>query len=397
MRRRLLPLLLAVSFLLSGCWDRIEVVDLAIITAAGLDPAEEGVRLTVGVVVPHLLQGGPGGGGGGGGQRRPAVFYTATGKSVTEATGRIQARLARRIFWSHLRFLVLSEEYARMGVSKELDFWSRDREPRPSMQVLVTPGSAQDLLTVQPKLERLLSEAIREKVHYGLHTKITFREFMEAVRSPYEGAISPVVEVFPGVGDGPDAVVTGLAAFKGGKLVGRLDLKESETLLWLRNQSERGIVTAAVPGGGEASMQVVRTTTQLRPVRSGSKLRMEIHIRNEGDLVEATAPLALEKEAAVTQVQALMEREARTRMEQVIKRAQQEWGVDLLRFGDAVRRRYPADWESGLQKRWADEFPRVEVSLAIQLFVRRTGGHGHLPGIEQGEQPGTTGGGSQHP
>ncbi|MBX5477244.1 MAG: Ger(x)C family spore germination protein, partial [Clostridia bacterium] len=57
---------LAASLALSGCWDRVEVNDLAIVLAAAVDVPSEGpgYEITVELAQPAAL--GLGGGGGGG-------------------------------------------------------------------------------------------------------------------------------------------------------------------------------------------------------------------------------------------------------------------------------------------------------------------------------------------
>ena len=56
--------------LVSGCWDRVEINDLAIVTAAAIEKKEDNqIELSIQVFIPKSLssgggQGGPGGGGG---------------------------------------------------------------------------------------------------------------------------------------------------------------------------------------------------------------------------------------------------------------------------------------------------------------------------------------------
>ena len=64
--RILLGLILLMMPILSGCWSRIEVNDLAFVTAAGIDKMEDGkIRLALQVAIPRMLsaagQGGFGG------------------------------------------------------------------------------------------------------------------------------------------------------------------------------------------------------------------------------------------------------------------------------------------------------------------------------------------------
>lgn len=61
-----LPLLL-LSLLLSGCWERKELNELAFVLALGLDKAEKGYNVTMQVVIPSSISSQNAGGTGGAG------------------------------------------------------------------------------------------------------------------------------------------------------------------------------------------------------------------------------------------------------------------------------------------------------------------------------------------
>ena len=90
----MLGLLCVAAGILSGCWDRVEVNDLALVNAAAFDAVPGGGdSVTVQVVVPKNLQAaggtGPQSGGQGGGGPVVAVV-SGTGRSIADAVSRIQ-------------------------------------------------------------------------------------------------------------------------------------------------------------------------------------------------------------------------------------------------------------------------------------------------------------------
>ncbi|GAB6933558.1 hypothetical protein JCM14719A_19110 [Calditerricola satsumensis] len=92
--------------LLTGCWDRVEINDLALVTAAGLDKGKgKTVKLSLQLAVPAAMPsvaGGDGGGLGGGGAgagRPPTLVVSAEGITIADAMTKLQEKLPRRIFW----------------------------------------------------------------------------------------------------------------------------------------------------------------------------------------------------------------------------------------------------------------------------------------------------------
>src|SRR5690606_11923262 len=88
---------LVLSLVLGGCWDRIEVNDLAIVQGVALDRASGGmIEVTVSVAVPARITP-PGATGGGGQTGPPATNQSATGRTVSEAFNSLQNNLSRRL------------------------------------------------------------------------------------------------------------------------------------------------------------------------------------------------------------------------------------------------------------------------------------------------------------
>ena len=130
MKKQIL-LLLSLIFLLSGCWDKRELNELAITMALGIDKSEDGYKVTAQVAVPAELsaKGGPG--------HSQIVLFQATGKTVEDALRKLTKEAPRIIYPGHLQMLVFGESLAKEGIGKPLDFMSRNWEVRADYYVVV--------------------------------------------------------------------------------------------------------------------------------------------------------------------------------------------------------------------------------------------------------------------
>ena len=88
MKKKIL-LLLSLIFLLSGCWDKRELNELAITMALGIDKSDDGYKVTAQVAVPSELssKGGPG--------HSQIVLFQATGKTVEDAITETNKRVTK--------------------------------------------------------------------------------------------------------------------------------------------------------------------------------------------------------------------------------------------------------------------------------------------------------------
>lgn len=107
-----LLLLLLLTGLLGGCWNRREITEIAIVLGAGVDWTKDGkIRLTVQIARPGAFYGG--GEGGAGGREPTSWVVSAEGKTVAEAERNLARKVPRDIYWGHCIVLVFGEELAK--------------------------------------------------------------------------------------------------------------------------------------------------------------------------------------------------------------------------------------------------------------------------------------------
>ncbi|XJZ26824.1 hypothetical protein ACF5W4_16025 [Bacillota bacterium Lsc_1132] len=100
-RRKVLRILLLCLFVTTGCWDRIELNNLAIILGSGMDQTQDGsYLLSSQIAIPSKLGSSRGDGGG---KDQGYFLETATGKSILDAAQNMQIKLSRKTFGSHRR------------------------------------------------------------------------------------------------------------------------------------------------------------------------------------------------------------------------------------------------------------------------------------------------------
>lgn len=401
-------LLVGVAALATGCWDRVEVNDLAIVTGVALDAdGPETVKLTVAIAVPANVTP-PGSPGAGGGQEPANTTKAAVGRTVMEAVTRLQEKTSRRLFWAHNGIILIGDELARRGVGGVLDFFSRHRQPRLRAHVVVAPQRAEDLLATWAPVEADVPSAMRElgMQRTGLMTDLLrFTEMlltdgrepvvarMEAVAAGARQPRTLGMDGGGGAGSGGGGsgsgggigsggggatdflqpAITGTAIFKGDRLVGYLDDHDTRGLLWLLDELVTGGVTVTLGEPGRwITFELLSASSRVKPRFENGRIVAEVTLSAAADIVDNAAGVDAGKPAALALLEEELAETIAVAVRRVFRRLQEEFGSDAVGIGDAIRRHDPQRWNE-LAARWDDVFPTVELDVHVRARVRGTG------------------------
>jgi spore germination protein KC len=157
----LIFILILFPFISSGCWNYREVDKMAI--AAGIavdrDPITKDYIMTVEVVNISA-------------QSQYATIsseiYTSKAKTMFDAVRNLIEMTGLRLFWSHAKVLIVSEEIAKEGMIPVIDWYLRDSEIRINMWLLISKGnSAGEILRNKVGINNIVSFHIDDIMKNG--------------------------------------------------------------------------------------------------------------------------------------------------------------------------------------------------------------------------------------
>lgn len=414
-----LVLLYLMMLAAGGCYDRIELNELAIADIMAIDLTEDGLlRVSLQFLVPSELVN-PGDVGAGSGVRDPFYVIDAVGETVPEALSLLQAKVPRRLFTSHVRVIVLGEELARAGIGPVFDSLTRMRELRVAADVVVTEGEGVVLLQASPRLGRLPVGALANMLNQGIVPRRTIRQVAIALASDGIDPFIPAVGLAPRIETEREAGVRaeefeiiGVGVFRGDRLVGFATLEQARGLAWLVDEAPFAVATIpwppeggpaspqaqrpdvspeealirrdAPPGSGPAGLgggikepnqispQVLRTRVQLRSEVKDGQVIIHVDARAIDDIVTNQAGLLLTDPSVIPELEKALATSVEERMRAMLRLAQEELEADVMGFGALVRREHPKEWRE-LRRDWHAHFRQVQVNIKVAVEVRLTG------------------------
>ncbi len=375
MKKHLVCVLVLVLFL-PGCWSRIEINDIAIISLVAIDRAEDDLfHLYLQIVLPTRIPR-PSTGGGQGGTRSINVI-SSKGRTVMDAARQLQLRTPRRLFWSHANVILLGEDLARSGLSSVEDFLTRFSDLRLNSQMLVVRGDLRRLLKTTPGLERMPAETIRELGRDQTALIVSAREYMRDRAAQGKDAILPVLALVT-VEEGGILEMTnpfymaGAALFRGDRVVAWAGERETRVLMWLLEQRSRGVITADLPDkAGQASVEMTSSEAQRRVVWQNRKPQVQLRIALDTELVDVTSPLRIDEIENLSKLETAFATEVSGWVKRLLDQMRQE-SIDPLGLGQLIRRSNHRVWRQ-LRPRWRTEIQKLPITYQVRVTIEQAG------------------------
>lgn len=379
-------LICSLCLCLTGCWDSKGINEIAIVSAVALDRSDDGqILMSMLVTNPGKMSSA-----GSGSEQKPGadqatILLSEKGTGVLDIFQKIQEKLPKEIYLSHLRVIVISQELAKEGVSGILDFFTRYRESHLRAEVVVTKNKAADLFKIDTEYEKLPSESLRKKTELVTGSKSTLLTFFNSVAEEGIEAQTPEFETGDFEVDSESnnedkpktaVVFKGTAVFKDDKLLGFLDDQKLKGVVNLNGSTKLGSITIPIPkekGGGFVALRVPGSSTKISPIIQGDKLEADVTISIEGRIFENESKLDLSDSKVVHYIEDLLKDTLSKEIKPLLNTVQKDFNSDIYGFGAAFHRKYPDKWNAGLKADWDQIFRGLPINLNYDVTIARVG------------------------
>ncbi|MBM7663041.1 Ger(x)C family germination protein [Bacillus mesophilus] len=359
---------------LSGCWDRSEVNDVAFVIATGFDKVEENkFQVSVQVPLPGAMGDGASGGGGGtsGG---PYYVDSGIGRNVRESNDDLQKRMSRELYFGHRRVLVFGEKMARGGFQKSLEVVLEQPQSRLSSYVLLTDGEALKILNGTPHLEQLPAEAIREMAKSM--NAITVKDVLNDLERHGKDPVIPKVDVVETQnGDSKDKKdefkLNGFGILKHDHLKFFTNKQETSGAMWLLEKFPGSNYTFSLGEKDEINVYINNQRTQINSKVIDGMPTFTINIKVNAHTVQNEPKLDLEKQEEYKLATGKMEEQIKAEVTEILEHSTSE-GIDMAGLGWHLFRHEIFLWEEKWKDNWEKLLPDLKIDVKVNAEIERT-------------------------
>lgn len=390
-------LILTVPFL-TGCWDRLEIEERAVVLGISIDLAEPGaekeekevshlsgsfpspkqaiLRVTAQIALPGRIPLGPGEGGGSKeGQGQTVWVIDVVGHSVDDALMNLQQQISGKLFFGHLRVIVVSEAMAKIGLQNVNDYLRRNSEVRRMMWMMISKGNAKQFMTASPKLERVpslyLQSTLDDAVKQGKFPNDYVGMYWSNSSKKGQEGFLPYVEMMKE----QNINLLGMAYFKDDQMVGTTKPFEIAGYMGIKGMNPagyRGVIS--LEGGAFMIFATHRESKFEVSIENGRPL-FKIFVQTEINLEEKISERELDvNERILKDIEDQNKKSLKKTYEGLIQQTQRK-GSDIFGFGEYLRAKKPRYWdqEIGSKERWQEAYKDAVIEVSVQTRIRRVG------------------------
>ncbi|MBP0725155.1 Ger(x)C family spore germination protein [Bacillus sp. RG28] len=370
LRKIILICLLSFSCLISsGCWNRKEIETLAFVIAVGIDSSPKGFLVSTQVANTAALTKQ-------GVMNAPNFFvYSDAGKTVFDAVRTATHSSPNKLFWSHTKVLVVSEELARKGLKPALDFFARDAEERRNFLLAVTPQSGKDIVSADVKTTTIpaitLSELLEAYKYSSQTAYINLNDYIREQHSTISSLV-PEVRIVKNQGANVGYKVYRAAVIKKNKFISYLTRKETRGALWILGKVKSGIVDTKCLGKSKNSkeriaFEIYKSDAKVKVKKKSGQYMINVDIKEQGNIAEASCTKNEIDPKKIKKMEKMKAEAIKKEIKASLKKAQ-ELNTDYFGFGEIIHRSYPKDWKK-IEKKWDKIFPTLKVKIKVETKI----------------------------
>ncbi|WNS44069.1 Ger(x)C family spore germination protein [Paenibacillus sp. MMS20-IR301] len=376
-------ILLLILSMITACWDRREMDDLALIMGSGIDLTEDGLievsyQIALPTGIPSAVKSG--------GSQKQVVVISAKGNDLQEALGRIQAQMSRFIYFGHREIMLIGENCARHGLNQIQDLFTRYPETRFNSYVLTTyGGTAKEILNAPYPMELIPALAISKIQNSRLSFSVKLDKFLEAFSTPGISPVTAAIRIIHKGTDKESIVIDRAAVYQGNTLKGFIPPDELELLRWWIDDPYRlGFTMQIEPEDknykGTVSIKSSKSSVKIHSKIIDGRPEAKVNFRIVVKAVSNNTKLDLNNVKDRTFVEKKFAVHLHTKFIQMLNLVQKDLKTDIFGIGEDLHIEHPYVWKK-IKDSWSELFPEIPVSIEVKVQIEQIGktqGHSEI-------------------
>ncbi len=359
--------------LLTACWNYREIDRMAIVAGVAVDKGTTAkYEVTIELIqISHEKE-----------ARTKSRIVTAEGESIFDAARNAISVAGKKLYWSHAKVIVISQDIAEDGVAKVLDWYIRDSETRADVRLLISgEKTAGEIFTDSEQNSEIKSvtmhEIFKNEKSLSKAPDIEIWRFINELASP---GISPIAAQIKLKEESGKIIpeISGTAVFSGDEFIGFLDGEETLDMQLVQDKVKGGVLVQKEQGQeGEQriALEIFDNKTKIEPLTAeNGKIAISITTKTDVAIDEIGGVDNYIEDGLREKLEQDVENALKQDLENHIERVQSEFGADIFGFGNQIYKDYPDLWKS-IAEDWPALFKELKVTVEPDVHIRNSAMH----------------------
>lgn len=397
---------------LGGCYNYEELNSIAIISAIGIDHKDGEFRVSYQIVNSNNASNNTGY------EQASVVVYDYPAKSLEESAREASLLTSKRLFASHARVVVISEEVARSYLPEVMDFIYRDPDIRNEFYVVMTKGnSPSDVLKVMTPLvnisgEDIANSLINSNEIMGINESIMFSDLLNKYLNPRCDVVIPSVEIInsrdnrgKNIGNISDSVnnnrdekdmdksekdmegestenlkksdydanilVSTMGVFRGSEFLGFLTEEESISYNFITGNLNKTLIEYECDDNKFVVLDIIKIKSGMDVLKGG---KISIKIGGRASIAETHCRMDLQDEKVIMRIN----KRLNERIEGMVKKSfysiRDKYKSDIFGIEDMYYKKMNGYYKT-VKRDWDEYFRNIEIEVEsdVNLFSKGNG------------------------
>jgi spore germination protein KC len=274
--------------------------------------------------------------------------------------------------------IVVGEQYARHGLDRVLDTFTRLPESRYNSYFVTAYGTtAKEILSAPYQLELIPSVGLNKILASNVSFPVKIDEFLDTLSMQGKSPVTPAVRIIHKGTSKETFTVDRAAAYRANKLAGFMTPEELRLLRWWTGESKRmRFSVQAEPAdeqfAGIIGAELLQSSSKIHISMKNGLPEVSISLHASTRSIDNDTRMDLSKISSMDYVEGLLSKQVQAEFEKMLSHAQKKLKADILGIGEEVHKAHPYVWKK-MKKDWFNIYPNVPVTVKAHIKIERTG------------------------
>lgn len=355
----ILVFVLILPFAFSGCSNKTELRDRAIVEAMAIDFQNGEYKITLQEYSPSDSKAG----------ESQNIYVTTSGETLFEALKNAESKDGNQIFYGHSRAYLIGKEAADKGLVQIIEFMNSNYQLSLNSAVILTEESAEEVLKKKIFADVVPNITIDRIENCGKAPDVAVIDVLRDVYNLDGCCVLPIISP-----DGSEEVkIEKCAVFKDQKPEIFLNTEETMGYIWMLGKISDAVMIAE-NNNQRISVNVISDKTQIKMNAKDDEISLDVSITAKGNISEiGVFSNQRIQDEHIDEIQKQIERQIENQVKSAFKTIVTDGGCDAFYLKQRLKKENKQMYDKIENMPVSERLSKIKLNVSADFAIRHSG------------------------